>query len=168
MTNQFTIRIAQDEDCDAIYSIWRDGISNSFEVKNEENMVLYKKRFRNNFDNRNSIFNFWVAVDDENNILGWQSLTRAFVHPFKTENFAESSTYISLLNRYKGVGKSLMTHAIEEAQKSPLEYIIGFVAVHNETALKLTDETGWQRIGVLPTSSKIKNQIEKYILIRTL
>lgn len=159
------IRLAADNDLESIYSIWLDGISNSFEY-NEFDNDNPKEKFTSNFNERQGIFNFWIAVDTENNILGWQSLIKMSNNPFRQNAHAESSTYISKSNRFKGVGKALLEFVMIEAEKSELEYVFGFVAVENEAANKITHETGWLHIGRIPPSKKGKNKILKSLLVR--
>jgi len=159
------IRLATDKDFEPIYSIWLDGIGNSFEY-NEFDKDNLKEKFTSNFNERRGIFNFWVAVDRENNIWGWQSLIKISNNPFRQNTYAESSTYISKSNRFKGVGKALLEFVMLEAEKSDLEYVFGFVAIENEAAKKITEETGWLNIGEIPPSKKGKNRIIKSFLVR--
>jgi L-amino acid N-acyltransferase YncA len=163
--NNITIRLAQENDFELIYTIWTDGIDNSFETS-DLNLSELKKKFYSNFKNRKGIFNFWVACDNENQILGWQSLIRYSYNPFRENTYAESSTYISKVTRKRGVGKLLLEHVLCEAEKSDLEYVIGFVSTENQAALKTTKETGWIEVGIIPDSKKKKNKFRKTILVR--
>lgn len=159
------IRLAVDSDFETIFSIWLDGISNSFDShKASEDGI--KSKFLSNFKSREGIFNFWVAEDIDNNILGWQSLIKASNNPFKANTYAESSTYISKTNRLKGVGKALLEFVMIEAEKSNLEYVIGFISLENEGAKKITQETGWIIVGEIPASKKGNNNIKKSFLVR--
>jgi L-amino acid N-acyltransferase YncA len=161
------IRLATEDDFEIIFSIWLEGIANSFKF-DETDKVKIKEKFTFNFTQRQGIFNFWVAIDSEKTILGWQSLINTLSHPFKNETFAESSTYISKNNRFEGVGKLLLGYAISEAKKSELEYILGFVSMDNEPAKQICKETGWTEIGVLPQGRKYNVGKQKLILVRTL
>jgi L-amino acid N-acyltransferase YncA len=164
-TIDFTIRLAIDNDFKSIYQIWLDGVGNSFDTDCMEEKQIQEK-FQDNFHKRKGIFNFWVALDTAGKILGWQSLIKCFDHPFKENIYAEASTYISKDNRFKGAGKSLLEFVMKEAENSDLEYVIGFVAVENEAAKKITEETGWVNIGKIPPSKKGNNKIIKSFLVR--
>jgi L-amino acid N-acyltransferase YncA len=159
------IRLATDNDFEAIFSIWLDGISNSFEYEEiyKENI---KAKFTSNFNQRQGIFNFWVAVDAQNKIWGWQSLIKTSNNPFRENTFAESSTYIAKDNRFKGIGKQLLEYVMNEAEDSQLEYVIGFVALGNEAAKEITKQTGWIEIGQIPSSKKRNSEIRKSFLVR--
>ena len=159
------IRLATENDFETIFSIWLDGINNSFEY-NEVDEDNLKEKFTSNFNQRQGIFNFWVAMDTENNILGWQSLIKTSNNPFRQNTYAESSTYISKSNRFKGVGKMLLDYVMKEAEMSSLEYVIGFVSITNEAARKITKETGWIEVGQIPASKKRNNTFEKTFLVR--
>lgn len=163
-TDGITIRIAQNGDFDIIYQIWLDGVDNSFDKNLIAPELLYE-RFKTNFDNRNGIFNFWIA-EKGGTILGWQSLIKTSYNPFRQDSYAESSTYISKDCRFKGIGELLIAHVLKLAEQSELEYVMGYVSVENLVARKMTAKTGWIEIGKIPPSLKNKNAKEKILLIR--
>lgn len=165
IAQNITIRLAKDADFDAVYSIWLDGIHNSFDSQNID-LEKVKQKFASNFFERKGVFNFWVAVDNDDVVLGWQSLSKCSNNPFKENTYAESSTYISKCNRYKGLGKALLDYVMNIAENSELEYIIGFVAISNEPAKKITEDTGWHIVGQIPDSKKRKSKIIKSFLVR--
>ena len=162
--SQIDIRLAKDEDFETIFRIWLDGIENSFD-KNVIAETVLKDKFKENFNSRKGIFNFWIA-EHNNEILGWQSLIKTSYNPFRENLYAESSTYIDKQCRFKGVGQMLIDYVMKEAEKSQLEYILGFVSVANKAARKITKETGWVEIGEIPRSLKGKNTHPKMLLIR--
>lgn len=147
------IRLALEEDFETIYAIWLEGIENSFDRKAADEQAV-RQKFRSNFQERQGIFNYWVAVGARQDILGWQSLIRYSNNPFRQNTYAESSTYIAKQARASGVGKLLLEHMLREAEKSELEYVVGFVSLTNAAARKITEETGWIEVGVVPASKK--------------
>ncbi|HVW99908.1 MAG TPA: GNAT family N-acetyltransferase [Candidatus Babeliaceae bacterium] len=165
--NEFEIRLALDDDFETIFSIYRQGMENSFSIE-EFNMNELTVKFRQNFSSRHGICNFWVAVDFSKNILGWQSLIQSSNNPFRENLYAESSTYIAKDNRFKGVGKALLAHAVSEAEKSHLHYLIGFVTVDNAASVKIVKETGWIGLGVIPPNSKSSNKFPQMLFVRPL
>lgn len=158
------IRLAEDDDFEEIFSIWMDGVSASFDTSKIDSISLQDK-FYQNFKSRNKIFNYWVWVDETNNILGWQSLSKVTVNPLKDEYFAESSTYVRKEARHLGIGKNLLDYVMKEAETSQLQYVIGFVAKTNEATRKATRETGFIELGELPDNSKT-NFIKKLFIVR--
>lgn len=159
------IRLALDNDFESIYQIWLEGIENSFDAKRFDQNEL-KQKFKDNFEKREGIFNYWVATDFESNILGWQSLIKFSNNPFRQNTYAESSTYITKNTRFKGLGKMLLDYVMQEAEKSSLEYVIGFVSLSNDAARKITEETGWVKVGIMPNSKKGENKFLKSFLVR--
>ncbi|MBX3255395.1 MAG: hypothetical protein KF862_14735 [Chitinophagaceae bacterium] len=93
-----------------------EGIENSFDAE-QFNKKELKQKFKENFQDRKGIFNFWVAIDADSNILGWQSLIKVSTHPFKENTYAESSTYITKNTRFKGLRKMLLDYVMKEAEK---------------------------------------------------
>ena len=159
------IRLATDEDFESIFQIWLAGIGNSFDPELAATPQVQEK-FTENFRQREGIFNFWVAVDPGGQIIGWQSLIKNSNNPFRANLHAESSTYIAQGTRYKGVGKMLLDYVIKEAEKSSLEYVTGFVSMTNDAARKITQETGWIEVGILPPSAKGENKFPKSFWVR--
>ena len=159
------IRLAEDRDFEQILSIWLEGIGNSFDEANFD-MEMVKGKFKANFFKRQGIFNFWVAVDENDTVLGWQCLTKCLSHPFKETVYAESSTYIAKNIRYEGLGKLLIGLVMREAEKSELEYVIGFVGVNNKAARRITAQTGYIEVGIVPPSKKDNNKFQKIFMVR--
>jgi L-amino acid N-acyltransferase YncA len=163
--NEVKIRLANDGDFSSILNIWLDGIDNSFD-KLKMSDELYKKKFRENFNNRSGIFNFWVAVDLSDSILGWQSLIKASNNPFRENFYAESSTYISKAARKQGVGELLLDFVIKEAKGSTLTHVVGFVSFNNNGAKKITSNTGWIEIGIIPVSENGITLFPQLLMVR--
>lgn len=158
------IRPATSTDYQSIYEIWLEGIANSFSIENY-NLEEVSKKFRRNFDERNSIFNFWVAVNDSGDIMGWQSLIPFSNNPFRMIEYAESSTYISLHQRKMNLGSQLLAHALGEAKKNGLKFVVGFVASNNHSVIRLTQEIGFKLVGEMPNTEQ---GILKLFLIKAL
>ena len=157
------IRLATDDDLNRIFEIWLQGTGDVFTGDDLKNA---KRKFESNFYCRNGIFNFWVAEDKSGVIQGWQSLLPCSNNPLRHNKMAESSTYLSEEFKFKGIGKLLLHTAISEAEKSDLEYIIGYVSENNSASLKLTQEAGWNRLGLLPASQKTKGSPNKFIMVK--
>ncbi len=165
MNKTIQIRLAKDMDFEAIFSIWLEGLHNSFETS-QMDLQKINAKFSANFFQRQGIFNFWVAEDRSGNILGWQSLIKTSNNPFRENSYAESSTYISKENRGHGVGKLLLDFVMKKAEKSELEYVFGFVTTTNEAGRKITKDTGWVEVGQIPVSKKGDSGFPKTFLVR--
>lgn len=162
---KITIRPAADEDFTEIYKIWLEGIGNSYDISCLD-MDTVQRQFQSNFFNRHDIFNFWVAENSKDGILGWQCLVPASNNPFHTNKYAESSTYIRKGCRLSGLGKALLNFAVNEAEKSSLEYVIGFVSVTNDISKRIVHDTGFVEVGLIPVPIKDPKQIQRHLFIR--
>jgi L-amino acid N-acyltransferase YncA len=160
------IRLALDKDLETIVGIWFEGLEASFPVGSFEKSNI-RQRFRENFDSRKGIFNYWVA-EDKDRILGWQSLSQATTNPLKENLFAESSTYVRKEARALGVAEKLLSYVIDEARLSDLRYLVAYVAKDNLAVRKLAVATGWVEIGELPTCSDGKTGKPKLFIVRLL
>lgn len=165
--NNFTIRLAIDEDFEEVFVIWVEGISSSFDSSSLDKGELYKK-FKSNFLKRSGIFNYWVAVSENNEIAGWQSLNKCTVNPIKENHFAESSTYVKKEFRKYGIGEILLTHVTEFAKASSLQYITAYISNENIAIRTITTKLGFIEIGQLPSNSKSALNINKLFIIKPL
>lgn len=159
------IRLAQDQDFEDIFEIWLSGIGSSFNVSSI-NIEFVKEKFKLNFLKRKDIFNYWVAVDTAQKILGWQSLNKMTVNPLKEDLFAESSTYIHKDARKMGIGELLVAHAMKEAEKSNLQFVTALINDTNEAVRKIATDTGWTIVGEMPSSPKQDNKFKKLFIVR--
>lgn len=159
-----TIRLSADSDFERIFDIWLEGIDNSFDLSRFREEEI-RQKFQANFREREGIFNFWVAEDEERQIVGWQSLVKFSNNPFRQTTYAESSTYIAKGTRLKGLGKTLLDHAVKQAEQSSLEYIIAFIAEKNAAARKMAQDVGWMEIGAIPAQLQPQERMHNKIFL---
>ena len=163
-STEFSIRLACNQDFEEIFEIWQKGLSASFDIT-QIDLAEVKIVFLENFLLRKGIFNYWIAVNEFKQIIGWQSLNKCTVNPIKTNQFAESSTYVRHEARHLGVGYALLDYVIKEAEKDrDLKYITAYVAKSNIAIRKITNELGWLEIGDLP--DLVGNEIQKLFIVR--
>ncbi len=154
--NNWIIRQATEDDLNDIVEIWTEGVKKQT-TDTEFNLNQVNFDFKSQILNQNNDFKFWVCVNNENTIIGWQSIT-----PFhNTPNyavksiFAQSSTYVKHNYQKEGVGKILLTHALEYCKnKSRIKHVFGLVLSENKASLKLCDEIGFHNLGTLPNQGK--------------
>lgn len=151
MRDFFCIRQANLKDVPAITRIWLEGAKEAFGLHRDDQN--YEDFFYEKVKHQNDVFQIWVAVD-AGDIIGWQSLSPLTNNPIAHRLFAESSTYVSLNNRHRGVGRKLVEHALKFAQETCLLYVTAFVSNDNEKILEIVKQTGWTTVGGLPPSQK--------------
>lgn len=147
--SDFQIRLAKDLDLSIIEQIWVSGLRQYYsdiEVGFES-----LKLFRSNFQNRNNVFNFWVA--ETSSVVGWCSILPAFSHPLKKNSYAEISTYILQSMTQRGVGTNLMKFVFDELIGSEIESVFGFANPKNINSIKMCKNAGMKICG--QTSTKI-------------
>ncbi len=104
----------------------------------------------------------WV-VEDGGIILGWLSFSSFYNRPAYHAT-AEISIYIAEESRGKGIGKKLLSKAIEECPKLGITTMLGFIFGHNEPSLRLFLKYNFERWGFLPKVA-ILDGIERDLVI---
>lgn len=144
-------------DFEEMYQIWEVGLSEAF--TNLKLTISDKVEFSRWFlssalDRQDNNFKIW-GYFHSGVLQGWQALLPCQSAPVVWTKFAESSTYVDPGSRSRGVGRSLLTHAIADARtNSELAYIMGYISEGNTHVQKLVTDVGFHKVGVLPKSSK--------------
>ncbi len=164
MTNKYsygewTIRNATTDDIAAIIDIWRQGLLEQGKVADESQLrnEILENDFQSQINSQTTDFKFWICLSRTNEIAGWQSILPFQVspNPVIKNSFGQSSTYIRPQFQGKGLGKLLLKHALEYCKSNTnIKFVIGFVLDQNKKSLKMCDEIGFQRMGVLPINDK--------------
>jgi L-amino acid N-acyltransferase YncA len=150
----FSIRKATLEDLDEIVAIWIEG-----QVEAADSFVPLVPEHTRDFysihlERQNDRFGIWVAEkgigQGSRAILGWQALLPCRAHPSFEQHWAQSSTYISKVNRDRGVGRSLLSFVCKAAVQSGFSHIIGYVRADNLAPLIIIESLGWKRVGSIP------------------
>jgi phosphinothricin acetyltransferase len=84
----------------------------------------------------------WVAVDEQNQVIGWLSFS-TFYDRSAWDPTVEVSFYVDSDRQRQGVGRGLLHHALAAA---PALGIFG----HNEASIRLLESFGFERWGHLP------------------
>ena len=104
----------------------------------------------------------WV-VEDGGFILGWLSFSSFYNRP-AYHSTTEISIYIAEESRGKGIGKKLLSKAIQECPKLGITTILGFIFGHNEPSLQLFLKYDFERWGFLPKVA-VLDGIERDLVI---
>jgi phosphinothricin acetyltransferase len=93
-------------------------------------------------------FPVFVAIDSDNNVIGWSSYgpyhTR-YGYRFTMEN----SVYVSHLHQRKGAGKLLLAALIDHARKNNVHAIIAVIDSANQPSISLHTAFGFQQVGLM-------------------
>jgi|SRR5579863_1036706 L-amino acid N-acyltransferase YncA len=143
------IRQATLADLDRILRIWESGRSNAGVATAGEtagrqtpDRVAIEAFFRGRILGQTPIFQIWVAEADRE-VIAWQSLSAWANNPVTRPLFAESSTYVDAAYHSKGIGRSLLLHAMRHGRKVGIRVIVGFVSPTNRRSIALLKSIGW-------------------------
>lgn len=155
-----TIRDATEADLPAIVDIYNSAVPGRMATADTEAVSVESRRtwFREHGGKRP----LWVAVADDL-IIGWLSF-QSFYGRAAYEATAELSIYVSFDKQRAGIGRTLLTRAIERAPSLGLRTLLGFIFGHNEPSLRLFEQFGFQRWGVLPRVAELDG-IERDLII---
>jgi L-amino acid N-acyltransferase YncA len=151
--SSFKVRDATVDDLDAIMEIWRAGINNSLGGPLPDTMD-YRAYFKARLEEQNEIFKFFIVQSDEGKVLAWQSILPFRSNPATRDTMGEISAYThptSASGRATmALGKELFAHA----DRSPLHFLVAFIAKPNLAAANLARHFGMQEATTLPISPK--------------
>ena len=99
------------------------------------------------FENRTDDFPVSVAELD-GRVVAYASLGR-WSDKQAYEIAAEFSLYVERENRGRGIGRALAEHLLEEAKKTTLYTIISRVTADNTVSIRLHEQLGFTKIGVM-------------------
>lgn len=153
--SSFKIMQARKIHVSQIIDIWESGCKNSIDMDHDSfRSDDFKIYFKNLIQQQDDTFRVWVAVKEEREVIGWQSLTRCCHIPLLRDLEAESSTYVRRRSGEPTVGEELLTHAITHANQSQIQYIFGHITATNRAAIRLANKCGFQWVGQIPPTSK--------------
>jgi L-amino acid N-acyltransferase YncA len=158
------IRQAELKDLDSMVAAWKEGARQALGLDAPSN-IDFRLFFREKIKNQNDSFKVWVEENEVGELLGWQALFPCRNNPAVMHLMAESSTYISPRFQGKGVARRLLSHALKEAQKTPLQWIIGFSSSENKAIISLALSLGFELGMTLPPTTKEPKQPELALLL---
>ncbi len=154
VTMSWSIRRANEADADMLAEIWLAGTPHAGGNDQEDpgiSMAEAKAFMLGRIRLPGPEFGVWVGVaDDDETILGWQSLRPLSDHPLVRYCSAESSTYVNEGVAPRGVGPRLVEHVVLGATRTRLEHIVAFIHPDNAGVLKVAAKVGFVRVGPLP------------------
>ena len=80
---------------------------------------------------------------------GWLSLRSFYGRPAYAAT-VETGVYVAPSAQGRGIGRALLTHAIEAAPHLGIRTMLAFVFAHNEASMALFGGLGFARWGLLP------------------
>jgi L-amino acid N-acyltransferase YncA len=143
----FTIRGATRSDMPAIVGIYNWAINQTFATIDSE--PLSSEEAAAWWDERGSQRLTLVAVD-EGDVIGWAQLLHWRQRGFEV---VEDLVYVDPVYQKKGVGRELLSRAIEAARATGCRTIVASVAADNTPGLRLHQSLGFETVGTLKNAA---------------
>jgi L-amino acid N-acyltransferase YncA len=142
-----TIRVATRADMPTIVGIYNWAINQTFATIDSE--PLSAEEAAAWWDERASQRMTLVAEDD-GDVVGWAQLL-----PWRQRGFevVEDLVYVDPVHQKKGVGRELLSGAIEAARSTGCRTIVASVAADNTPGLKLHQSLGFETVGTLKNAA---------------
>lgn len=96
----------------------------------------------------------WVLTDASGEVQGWLSLHSFYGRPAYAAT-VEVSVYTHPRARRRGVGKTLLDHALEASPPLGIRTMLGFVFGHNAPSIALFEQAGFKTWGRLPQVAEL-------------
>jgi L-amino acid N-acyltransferase len=141
------IRPATFADLSGILEIYNEAVLNTTASYDYEPRTLEHRTawFEDHVKNNYPVF---VAVNDQNGVVGWSALNR-FHDRLGYRFTAENSVYVAAYQRGKGIGTLLMPPLINGAKERGLRAIVALIDAKNESSIRLHARFGFERVGLL-------------------
>ncbi|BAY60863.1 putative phosphinothricin N-acetyltransferase [Calothrix brevissima NIES-22] len=156
-----TIRHANEDDLPTIVAIYNAAIPSRMASADLEPVSVESRLnwFRGRSPSHRPL---WV-VEEDGIIAGWLSFQSFYGRPAYNKT-AEISIYIKPDFQKCGLGRKLLTQAIEQSPNLGLKTLISFIFAHNQPSLKLFTNFGFQPWGHLPNIAELDG-VERDLVI---
>lgn len=160
-TDEMKIRDAVESDLPAIIKIYNAAIATRIATAQLEPVTLEDRRnwLKEHSPDRHP---FWVLEIDRQ-IAGWLTL-KPFLPRCAYRGTAEVSVYVDERFRRRGVGRTLLGEAIARARSLQISAMVGLIFAHNEPSLKLFEQLGFEKWGLLPRVARL-DEVERDLTI---
>jgi L-amino acid N-acyltransferase YncA len=141
METRGTVRPALADDCEAIASIYNEGIA--------EGRSTFETAARTSADIQD-----WLSLDlpvlvaeRSGGVVGWARIARYSPRPCYA-GVGEASIYVRGTERGRGLGTALAGALRREAEKAGFHKIVGKLFVDNAPSRRLVDRSGFREVGI--------------------
>ena len=151
-TKEMKIRDACDSDLSAIIDIYNAAVATRIATAQLDPVTLEERRdwLKEHSPDRHP---FWVMeVDGE--VAGWLSF-KSFLPRCAYRGTTELSVYVDKKFQRLGVARKLLEEAIARAPSLGIDAMVGLIFAHNEPSLRLFEQLGFKRWGLLPRIARL-------------
>jgi L-amino acid N-acyltransferase len=139
----YTVRAAERRDMPAIVGIYNWAINQTFATIDSEPLSQEEAA---EWWETHAGHDVTLVAEDEGDVVGWVRLL-----PWRQRGFhiVEDLIYVDPIYQKKGVGRQLLTHAIEAARGSGCRTMVASVAADNAAGLRLHQALGFEAVGTV-------------------
>jgi len=105
----------------------------------------------------------WVILYNDQ-YCGWMSFSSFYGRPAYKAT-VEVSIYLEPFFHKKGIGKSALQFAYEEAKKREITSLLGFIFGHNDASIKLFQHAGYEKWAHLPEIANMEGTLRDLIIL---
>jgi L-amino acid N-acyltransferase YncA len=147
------IRIAQHDDLAAIVAIYNAAIPGRAATADTVPVTVEQREawFREFDAARRPL---WVYCDAADQVGGWLSLRSFYGRP-AYQATVETGVYVAPDRQQKGIGRSLLDHALQHAPALGIRTLLAFIFSHNASSLHLFTQAGFSEWGRLPRVAQL-------------
>ncbi len=115
--------------------------------------------FRRALSSQDEVFQFWIADNGHGSVLGWEMLAACSSDPARRRLTGEVTTCLG--QQSGSLGRTLATHAICHAARTPLQYLFTQVPTRDTLMVSVLEAVGYQEVGLIPAAAKPPAQPER-------
>ena len=155
------IRDAVETDLPAIIDIYNAAVATRMSTAQLEPVTIESRRdwLGDHTPDRHP---FWV-IEYDGAVAGWLTF-KEFIPRCAYHGTAELSVYVDEKLRRRGIARRLLEEAMARAPSLGINAMVGLIFGHNQPSLKLFEQLGFQRWGLLPRIARLDN-IERDLTI---
>ncbi len=160
-TMPMKIRDAVDSDLPAIIDIYNAAVATRIATAQLEPVTFEERRdwLKEHSPDRHP---FWV-LEIDGQVAGWLTI-KPFIPRCAYQGTVELSVYVDQKFRRRGVGRTLLEEVISRAASLGINAMVGLIFAHNEPSLRLFEQLGFERWGLLPRIARL-DEIERDLAI---
>lgn len=157
-----TIRLARPDDLPRIVAIYNTSIAGRLATADTSPVTVAERQdwFRCFDPARRPL---WVHCDAGDVPMAWLSLRSFYGRPAYAST-VEVGVYTAPEALRQGRGAALLAHAIEAMPSLKIKTLLAFIFAHNEPSLRLFEQVGCVRWGLLPRVAELDG-IERDVVI---
>src|SRR5207302_10777579 len=159
---EMKIRDAVESDLPAIIKIYNAAVATRVATAQLEQVTLDERRnwLKEHSPDRHP---FWVLKIDRK-IAGWLTL-KPFLPRCAYRGTDEVSVYVDEQFRRRGVARTLLEEAIARGASLQIRAMVGLIFAHNKPSLKLFEQLGFEKWGLLPRIARLENHVRDLTIV---